>query len=766
MRTVLFGVLSAALTFSAPVTLVQPAPGGSLTGKVISGSGLDAEPVRRAKVTLTGAGLTPPRVADTDTDGGYRFDRLPQGSFKLRVQKPGFVTLDGDAAPNATLTMTRGGAIEGVVGDLTGEPVWNVIVRALRVENGKPTPAAQARTDDLGRYRIYSLPAGDYLVEVATDRSFIDTFPLVGDEKYPQINKSYYPAATAIEDAKPVLVMSGRDATGVDVTFTPALPVVDPSVPPRASRIDGAGNGRIAGVVTDAVTGKPIRAAQVVLTPVSSQGPRITNVTRTDAQGRFEYTALSAQRYTLRAQARRFITLGYGQTRAGTIAKEIPVQDGDDIRADIKLPRTSALEGTILDEFGEPAPNVVVQLAQRQYVAGRRRLRPALGDPPTTDDRGHYRVTTLNPGDYYVMALSGAYAEASQVGGFAPTYYPGTIDSAGAIPVTVPFAADAPMVTFALVASKTFSVSGTMLGSDGRAVGGGGTVWLLTPDRLERMDFNIARGATMSDGTFALRNVPQGQYTLQGFAPAPPGYRGPGNLGAMPFGWLPIAVGDADLDGLVLKTSGGTKLRGKLVTEDSSAPPLAAKQVSVMTVPVEFDAAPIAGGPSPYEGRDDLTFEMTRQSGLRRILVTTSGPWTLKKITLDGQEITDTAVDLRDKDVEGVEIVLTARVSRVAGGVSDDTGPIADFVVVIFPSDPTKWIDRSRFVAFARSTPQGRFVSQALPPEDYLAIALPGASLLEIYDPDWLQSLRALATSFTLTEGETKTLELKLHRRP
>jgi hypothetical protein len=280
------------------------------------------------------------------------------------------------------------------------------------------------------------------------------------------------------------------------------------------------------------------------------------------------------------------------------------------------------------------------------------------------------------------------------------------------------------------------------------------------------MDVNIARGATMSDGTFVLRNVPQGQYTLQGFAPAPPGYRGPGNLGAMPFGWLPIAVGDADLDGLVLKTSGGTRLRGKLVTEDSSAPPLTANQVSVMTVPVEFDAAPIAGGPSPYEGRDDLTFEMTRQSGLRRIFVMTSGPWTLKKITLDGQEITDTAVDLRDKDVEGVEIVLTSKVSRVAGGVSDDTGPIADYAVVIFPSDPTKWIYRSRFVAFARSTPQGRFVSQPLPPEDYLAIALPGVSLLEIYDPGFLQSLRALATSFTLTEGETKTLELKLHRRP
>ena len=32
----------------------------------------------------------------------------------------------------------------------------------------------------------------------------------------------------------------------------------------------------------------------------------------------------------------------------------------------MKLPRASALEGKLLDEFGEPAPNVLVQVAQRK----------------------------------------------------------------------------------------------------------------------------------------------------------------------------------------------------------------------------------------------------------------------------------------------------------------------------------------------------------------------------------------------------------------
>jgi hypothetical protein len=41
-----------------------------------------------------------------------------------------------------------------------------------------------------------------------------------------------------------------------------------------------------------------------------------------------------------------------------------------------------------------------------------------------------------------------------------------------------------------------------------------------------------------------------------------------------------------------------------------------------------------------------------------------------------------------------------------------------------------------------------------------------GVSGFEYMDPEFLQQLGALATSFTLGEGEQKTLELKLKRRP
>jgi hypothetical protein len=442
--------------------------------------------------------------------------------------------------------------------------------------------------------------------------------------------------------------------------------------------------------------------------------------------------------------------------------------DGQDARADMLLPRASAVEGGLMDEFGDPAPGVIVQLARKQYAAGRQRLMPMGGryQPQPSDDRGHYRVIGLEPGEYYVTALPGAFTDQTSTGGFAPTFYPGTNDSGAATPVSVSIGADNLGVSFTLASARTLSVSGTMVGLDGVPVSGG-TLWLMTPDRLKRADFNLARGSVSRDGQFVLRNVPQGSYTMQGFGAPPPGYRGPGNLNAMPFGWLSVTVADSDVDGLVLKVTDGTTLRGKISMEESNGPPLTAQQVRVSPIPVEFDSAPVGGGPLPSETHDDWTFQVIHLHGRERIFVSVASPgWMLKKITHDSIDITDEPVDFREKDVEDVEIVLTSKVTRVSGSVSDDKAPVSDYVVVIFSSDPTRWTDRSRYVVMARGVQQGRFEVRTLPPDDYLAVALSNVNGTEWMDPEFLQSIRPLATSFTLLEAESKTLELKLKRRP
>jgi hypothetical protein len=320
-------------------------------------------------------------------------------------------------------------------------------------------------------------------------------------------------------------------------------------------------------------------------------------------------------------------------------------------------------------------------------------------------------------------------------------------------------------VSFTVSLPRTVAVSGAMLGPDGKPVAGRGTLWLLTPDTPKRIDLLMARTATDPNGQFVMHNVPPGRYTLQGFGPNQPG--GPGNLAAAPFGWMLLIVGDADVDGVALKVTEGTKLRGRFVKDDENGPPLTAEQLRVQTVPIEFDSSFPGGGPSPSETHADLTFEVSHQTGRRRIVPGVASPfWAVKKITRNGIDVTDEVFDFREKDVDEVEIVLTSKVTRVTGGVSDDTGPVSDYAVVIFSSDPTRWVDRSRYVVVARGVLQGRFEVRSLPPDEYLAVALPIVNGTEWMDPEFLQSIRSLATAFTLMEGGSQALELKLKRRP
>ncbi|PYP35069.1 MAG: hypothetical protein DMD48_14725, partial [Gemmatimonadetes bacterium] len=117
----------------------------------------------------------------------------------------------------------------------------------------------------------------------------------------------------------------------------------------------------------------------------------------------------------------------------------------------------------------------------------------------------------------------------------------------------------------------------------------------------------------------------------------------------------------------------------------------------------------------------------------------------------------------KGKDIDGLEVVLTSRAASVTGGVVDDNGqPAPTYNVVLFASDNTKWPFPSRYVHLGRPSQDGRFRLQGLPPDHYLAVALLTIQGTEWQDPEFLDRLRPIAKALTLSEGETRTLDLKL----
>ncbi|HLW84935.1 MAG TPA: carboxypeptidase-like regulatory domain-containing protein [Candidatus Sulfotelmatobacter sp.] len=74
---------------------------GVLTGRIVDSSG---NPVANATVTVTSVDNGQARSATTGTDGSYRFDDLPLGSYRMKLEAAGFQTLE---IPSAIVDGTK-----------------------------------------------------------------------------------------------------------------------------------------------------------------------------------------------------------------------------------------------------------------------------------------------------------------------------------------------------------------------------------------------------------------------------------------------------------------------------------------------------------------------------------------------------------------------------------------------------------------------------------------------------------------------------------
>jgi hypothetical protein len=535
------------------------------------------------------------------------------------------------------------------------------------------------------------------------------------------------------------------------------------------------GTGSISGRVIAGDTGKPIRNASVEIVIYGNLSGRFAQAV-TDGDGKFVFPNLPAGHFQLAAQAAGYIRMQFGQLAPGALglsnpARAIDLAEGQAFTpADFTLQHFNAIEGVVTDEFGDPAPNVMVQASQVQFVGGRRRLLPInpnldAGPARPTDDTGHFRIAGLAPGDYYVEALTGAFADPNAAGGFAPTYFPGTADSTTAHRVTLAPGRDATDVSFALVPAPSLPVAGTLIDASGQPLAKG-TVMLMSAEGAGPLLFLIMRAPGGPDGQFAFRNVPPGAYTIQAFGPPLSGASGIISNGA--FGYLTLRVGpDVDSSHVTVHVPAPRTLRGHITFEPDPTVPLPAPSaVRVDARPVEFESAPVGGGPSPTTVHDDWTFDVRAMSG-RRVILSEAPGWILKSIRLDGQDVTDVPLDLREHDVNDVEVVLTTHATTVTATLTvPKERAVSDYTLLVFAADDTKWTLWSRYVALVRPNSRGVFAFRGLPPGSYQAVVVGTVSGGEWQDPEYL---RALLTGgegvpFLLGDGETKTLALTARR--
>ncbi len=483
----------------------------SLTGQAVSAASVAIAPVRQGKDREITQSVV------TGADGRFSFTGLSSGKYSLMGRARGFSLqyfdhhdpfataiavgpgLDSD---HLVFRLQPDASLEGDVTDDNNDPVPNAEARLFQTttENGeqRTRPVNQARTNDLGHYRIGHLPAGTYYLAVAARPWYAQNFnpntranssaadaraaqdAAALDVTYPL---TFYPGTTDSADATPLQLTPGEKATA-DVTLhaVPSLHLRIHTTPAESGPVSGSLSRMIFPRISQRIFGDYLDP--VLNAPDSWVAPGVV-----------EISALAPGHYLVE------IPPSFGLSQK---SNERPWYREIDLAGDMDI---SASDGP---GFATVAGSVYFQGAPRVPSHASVRLsNPGTGETFRSDvnDRGQFDFSgdDIRPGRY-VVALENA-------GGF----FLQRLTASGAklagrtLEITSP-----DKVQISVLASRgAAQVDGVALRDDQPFAG---AMIVLVPQDPANNAPLFRRDQSDSDGTFTLRDVVPGQYTLVALA--------------------------------------------------------------------------------------------------------------------------------------------------------------------------------------------------------------------------------------------------------
>jgi len=219
-----------------------------------------------------------------------------------------------------------------------------------------------------------------------------------------------------------------------------------------------------------------------------------------------------------------------------------------------------------------------------------------------------------------------------------------------------------------------------------------------------------------------------------------------------------------DVDDLTVVLASGATLTGTIAFQPGSAAVPDPTQVRI-TAPSTDQSA--FGGPQPTARVDkDGRFSLAGVPAGPHLIRTTGNlrGWSLKSVTIDGRDVTDTPIELRSaQNLTNVAMVFTDRLSEINGTVTDQQDvPLPDVTVLVFSTDPAVWRPQSRHIMTARPDQTGQYRMRGLPPGDYYVATVDPTEQGEWFEPAYLDQYRIGAARVTLSEGDVKTKDVKV----
>lgn len=512
----------------------------------------------------------------------------------------------------------------------------------------------------------------------------------------------------------------------------------------------------IEGTVVRDQGGEPVKKANVQV--INEDHASSNYSATTDAEGRFKVESVDPGRYRLFVERAGFIEVD--QHRKRSPGTEISLRPGQQVKDIVlRVLPAAVITGRVLDEDGDPMPNVEVSLLGYSYLTCRRKLDTVRSE--RTNDLGEYRIGGLLSGKYFVAASpapdytsSVAKDEPEEAGkpqtSYVTTYYPGVSDRTQAAPVEVHPGEEVP-VSFSLAPMPTYRVRGTVANAASIGPHGSNTkgMVMLRPKSFD-MVFNAAE--VDRDGNFEIRGVAPGSYTAWLMT----------SSGETTGSAQAVEVTNSNIENLRLVPVPGGQVRGQVQVEGNRNLDLSA--FAVILRPLDPDGYLGAIGSDEGKVKRDGSFTINNPSpGSYEVEVSANSSdyanYFVKAVGAGGRELPEGVVSVTGGPLT-IAVVVSGNSAQLEGSVTNRNNlPARNATVVAIPSLQRK--RQSDQFPTALSDQNGQFHLRGLRPGDYTVFAWEDVESGAWCDPEFVQANQSAGQAVHLAEGSQLSLSLK-----